>query len=313
FVFALIPFVGSLVKSRASEARDVALNTSNAFLFFGAAMALLSGTHEGWQGPFAFGLAAVHLGFAGLLRWFRRADPMLNLATIGLSIAFFTLAIPIHLEQSYVGITWCVEGALLAWLARGHRGFRLTGLVAITLSFLAAAIELGTSYEPERLLVSADSSLMALQIAFTYVGAKLLSHTDRRDDELALAPAVAIAANLLTLGWLGYEAVEQLERMGADSETAVQFTLSALLAIYSAALLLAGVAARLPWVRWFAVALFSVVVVKLVLLDLWLLDGLHRTISFIGLGALMLLCSLAFNRFKEMLTGEPLRGPAAGV
>jgi hypothetical protein len=42
-----------------------------------------------------------------------------------------------------------------------------------------------------------------------------------------------------------------------------------------------------------------------VLVDLWLLQIRYRTIAFVGLGALLLICSLAFSRVKEFLETDP--------
>lgn len=39
--------------------------------------------------------------------------------------------------------------------------------------------------------------------------------------------------------------------------------------------------------------------------DLWLIAPLHRIVSFIGIGVLMLLCSLTYHRFKQFILGLP--------
>ena len=53
--------------------------------------------------------------------------------------------------------------------------------------------------------------------------------------------------------------------------------------------------------RWFSLALLSVCVVRIVLIDVWTLDALGRIISFIGLGAALLVISFLYARHREIL------------
>jgi uncharacterized membrane protein len=38
--------------------------------------------------------------------------------------------------------------------------------------------------------------------------------------------------------------------------------------------------------------------------DLWSIGPIHRIVSFAGVGALLLACSLLFHRFKHVVLGE---------
>ena len=56
-----------------------------------------------------------------------------------------------------------------------------------------------------------------------------------------------------------------------------------------------------------ATGLLAVVMVKLVVLDLWLLPALYRTLAFVGLGLVLILvlmlCSLMYHRLLPKLLG----------
>jgi uncharacterized membrane protein len=52
-----------------------------------------------------------------------------------------------------------------------------------------------------------------------------------------------------------------------------------------------------------ATGLLAVVMVKLVVLDLWLLPTLYRTLAFVGLGLVLMLCSLMYHRLLPKLLG----------
>ena len=82
-----------------------------------------------------------------------------------------------------------------------------------------------------------------------------------------------------------------------------QLALSALWGGYAALLLAVGIRVRQPWARYLGLGIFGVTLVKMVTIDLWHLEMLHRTIAFIGLGVLMIACSFLYNRFRELIVG----------
>ncbi|MGC2719282.1 MAG: DUF2339 domain-containing protein [Candidatus Acidiferrales bacterium] len=53
--------------------------------------------------------------------------------------------------------------------------------------------------------------------------------------------------------------------------------------------------------RWFSLGLLSVCVLRILLIDVWTLDALGRIISFIGLGAALLVISFLYARHRELL------------
>jgi hypothetical protein len=53
--------------------------------------------------------------------------------------------------------------------------------------------------------------------------------------------------------------------------------------------------------RWFSLGLLSICVIRIVLVDVWTLDALGRIISFIGLGAALLVISFLYARHRELL------------
>jgi uncharacterized membrane protein len=90
----------------------------------------------------------------------------------------------------------------------------------------------------------------------------------------------------------------------------VQFFLSALWSLYASALLATGIALRLRWARLTAVAVFGVVIVKMVTTDLSLLEGLQRTAAFIGLGVLLLVGSFLYSVLRHAISTSLLRDEA---
>jgi len=52
-----------------------------------------------------------------------------------------------------------------------------------------------------------------------------------------------------------------------------------------------------------AIGIFGVTLVKMVGSDLWEIGPVHRIVSFAGIGALLLACSLLFHRVKRVVLG----------
>ena len=58
---------------------------------------------------------------------------------------------------------------------------------------------------------------------------------------------------------------------------------------------------RQRWARLAALGLFAVTVAKMLLLDLWTLSTGERVLAFIGVGCLLLACSLMYHRIRDMI------------
>lgn len=116
---------------------------------------------------------------------------------------------------------------------------------------------------------------------------------------------VTLAASLVTLGWLSAESSAfwyLRDAAGGDPRRAFFFarelTLSLLWAGYAAALVAAGIQRRYAPIRYFAIALFLVTVVKVGFVDLAQLERLYRVLSVMALGLLLLLASFLYQRYR---------------
>lgn len=255
-------------------------------------------------------LSLFHLAQGLVARKAAPRDAYLTLGSLGLACVLFTLWVPLEVESLWVQAAWAGEGVALLLVGRLTRtpAAAGAGMSVLALSLLGSISSLGSDpYSPSRLLFSEQALVLVCQIAAFYVAAVLVP--EERKGEWGV-PAAA-AANLLTLAWLSLEARAAIERSGAaDPERTVAFAYSAIWGLYAAGLLAVGVGTRARWARMLAAAIFAGTIAKLVLHDLWLVEPLQRILSFAGLGALLLLCSLLYHRFKELLLGLPTEGEA---
>lgn len=314
-LFGAVAVAGAAARREPSGPENLALVALNGAVYWGFTMAILGEGYGDARGPFTLGLGAAHLGAAALLGMARRIDRPLALTLTWVAVALVTTGVAIQLDGPWVGIAWAVEAALVALAGRRARlpELRFTAAAVFGLSLvnsLLAEGRLGAGYEPARLLFSTESGAFVLQIALLAVGAFLLSHGAEASERRASVVA-AVTASALALVWLTFEARAALERAGASDE-AFAFAVTALWGTYAAALLVAGVASRLRWARLMAVGLFGIVVAKMALLDLWLLPAGYRILAFTGLGVVLLLLSLMYHRFRDLVMREDEAPGAAG-
>jgi uncharacterized membrane protein len=75
-----------------------------------------------------------------------------------------------------------------------------------------------------------------------------------------------------------------------------QMALSVLWSIYAAVLAAVGFVRRAPAVRWAALSLFALTVIKVMLIDIAVLKQLYRIIAFLVLGLLLLVVTWGYHK-----------------
>jgi uncharacterized membrane protein len=304
-LFTIVPYMNVARNGEPMHVTDVALVVSTGFLYLAAGMYVLIEEIAFWQGVFTLAEGVLYAGFAVLAMTNSRTRGVLSDSMAGLALSFITLSIPIMVDGPVVELVWSVEGALLLWLGgRAHDPrARLIGFALLVIG-MVGAVEAVTFHAPHRLLLSGESLTIAGQIVTFFGAAWIIVRLDGLEEwERSFAPILGISAHLLTLGWLSQETTFEIRRAVAPDRffEVVQFSYSALWASYSAMMFAIGVVRNQPWARYVGVGLFGLTIVKMLSVDLWELEILHRMIAFLGLGGLLLLCSLMYNRFRDLV------------
>ena len=94
-------------------------------------------------------------------------------------------------------------------------------------------------------------------------------------------------------------------------EIARDFTYSALWMAYGAMLMIVGFLRRSAFVRWQALILIAVTIVKVFVYDVSQLDRAYRIVSFIVLGILLLAISFVYQRDWLPLSAKGKSQPAS--
>jgi len=128
--------------------------------------------------------------------------------------------------------------------------------------------------------------------------------SDRAGPEIA---ALYVLGNVMTIALLTTE-ISFYWLMREDTDAAARLARSASVsvawAVYGTALIVVGIVRRYAPVRYLAIALLAVTIVKAFLSDLSMLGGIYRIIGFVGLGVFLLLGAWLYQRYRDVIIGR---------
>ncbi len=310
-IFLLAPLGRRLIKRESHTIEDLCLLPVNAFVFFATAYHLLSPNYHDWMGVLAIVMALIYAGAAKLLLD-RAATTKIELLTmIGVAITFVTLAIPIQLKGNWITIAWAVQGLTMLWVAIETRSTRLHG-AAYGLFILAlgklVVWDTNLIHRAAFTPVLNKYFLSSLVVTICLFGAAALHR--KLDGRPQLPQAnLEMAILLIAIGTLWFiMSVETFTFFRAQAfalkeydETRHQLwlgqmALSVLWSVYAAVLAAIGFVRRSAAVRWAALGLFGVTVVKVMLVDIAQLQQLYRIVAFLVLGVLLLIVAWGYHK-----------------
>lgn len=299
-LYAIVPILRALKSSSVHEL-DILLVLANSFSYFGALYAMLWPQDRGPLTLLALGLSAGHVVVASILPPPKSGESQLmRFLYAGLALTFATLAIPIRLDGKWITLAFSVEGAVLVWA--GFRSLvsalRGAGYLLIAISafrLLAFPLPARQFLLNERFLTYAV--LIASLAAVLYVAREQLSSIAA--EERGLLGFLAVSINFFALFALSLELWDYFGRqsgLGIDSGLAQHLSLSLLWTAYASALIALGIQCKSPLLRWQALSLFGLVVIKVFIYDSSFLERFYRIVSFFMLGLVLLVVSFLYQR-----------------
>ena len=246
-------------------------------------------------------LAAVHLAAERMLPEKRGTEVRLaRILYAGLALTFVTLAIPIRLDGNWITIAWAVQGAVLIWsgLRAQFAALRWAGLVLFAI--VAGRLAL-ISIPADTFLLNARFATFAISVVCMALSCYFAASSDEElgEQESGALMVTAIVANILALAALSLEVWDVFGRipsLGIDRGHAQELALSMLWLVWALGLLGAGFWKKSQAIRWQALVLLGVVIVKVFLFDLSFLEKFYRIVSFLLLGLALMLISFYYQR-----------------
>jgi len=211
-----------------------------------------------------------------------------------------------------LSMVWLIFGSamLVMGLQRDSVALRAVGLVALALvTAKVLLVDPDLTDETYRLLANHYAFPLLLIAAMLY----LASHWYRRNvdyvgaGEEMVAGAMPYVASVLLWWVLTTEAWHFVEwALGAGGD-AQQYALSAVWTVYGAALISVGLVRRNPPLRWMAMGLLAITVVKVFFLDLRALELFYRILALLGLGVALIGVGFGYQRLVRE-QAEPTEG-----
>jgi uncharacterized membrane protein len=250
----------------------------------------------------------------------RYAAPWLTIAATGAAALFLSVELDGHpslmdpaMNDVITSLVWLAAGAVLLARATADRTATLAGVAALTL--LAVAVKASTlDVEQWRWLVPRPPPVVNARFAVGLLIVGAIALYARLTSRFALDAGMR---RTLRVGAIGAAAVYGLWHLSAEVllaplgaadpgelSMARHMALSILWTAYALGAMVVGIQKREAAPRVGALALFGVVVLKVFLVDLARLDAGYRILSFLVLGAVLILASFMYTRYRERIVGH---------
>ncbi len=277
----------------------------------------------------AVAFAALYLGIMRLPQ-----PGTTSVVHLALAVVFLTIAIPLKTSGNSITIGWLAEGAALLWASSrlvirsaektatpSHRLLRRLAAAALTLGLLSLLLQafLQTSpYLHQTAFFNAIFATALFSLATFAAAAWLGLHAPGYDTTafpswMEIAAASIVAFNLIAI----LATIRELDLLwfnqtagNPEADLQRSLAISAFLMLYGAALLAAGFWKRSAFIRWQALLLLVLTVAKVFLYDLRNLSQGYRVLSILGLGALLMAISFAYQKdWLNLRNSQPTPPP----
>ena len=279
--------------------------------------------HE-WLPWIAVLLGALYLGLMRLPQ-----SRVASAVHLSLAVVFLTIAIPLKASGRWITVGWLAEGVGLLWVSARlsgpspepaapgvHRTLRRLAVAALGLGFVGLLAEpFWLSYRIDTAFLNNRFATSLFGVAALGAAAGIAMRARRHEDGatpswLQIAGTSIVALNLIAVLACVRELDTAWRYSAGNPEAELQRSLavSAFLMVYGGGLLAIGFWKRSAFIRWQALVLLVFTIGKTFLYDTRDLSQGYRVLSFLGLGALLMAVSFAYQ--KDWLA---LREPARTV
>lgn len=290
---------------------DIWLLLVNPSVFFSTSYHVLNPSYHAWMGVFAILMALVYAGSAKLLLDRASVNRTESLSLIGVALTFVTIAIPIQLRSNWITIAWAIEGLIMLWagLEIGAKRLRISAFILFSFAIVRLFLwDTPYGYRPIFTPVFNRYFLSSLAvIGCLFAAAALYQNLGKQRKIQATGLKLGILFAAVMALWLVssiethtfFQTKAMAQRVAEDARHQRwlgQMALSVVWAVYAALLAAIGFVRRSSATRWVSLALFTLTVIKAMLVDIAALQQLYRIIVFFVLGVLLLLVAWGYHK-----------------
>ena len=268
-----------------------------------------------WAPYAVLAIAVLHAVIARLL-W--RPDRGAALHALAVAIGAATIALALRLDGPWLTVALGIEGlaVIVVGLQLGQQWFRLAGFGFIIAAVLRY-IDLSLSATPTvfKLFQDQPFGVGAFLAGVLYLAAwryRQLATEGHREGQQGLLLAVLLGSVMLVVALSAENRVVLGSQRRDVSRRRLREQSRALLHLDAVRerLRRRRHVARLRPIRYLAMVLFGITVLKVFLIDLSALGGIYRILGFIGLGIVLLAVSFVYQRGRRRKPPEVEPGPA---
>jgi uncharacterized membrane protein len=309
FALHLLAQVDRLTRGHGQRAAvDLLLMHLNGLGLFAGVYVLLERQAMDWVPVVGVALVALH---AGVSAWLRSRHVPAALHALAVAFAILAATVGVELDGAWLTAAWAAEGAAVMWigLRLGRGWFRAAGaaLLLVAAGRWIALSVLQPAPATFRLFVNEPTALGAFLIVLLY----LLAWLHRSRAYPRSVAALVVGASVATVILLTTQNRAYWEIRGAsyaDAFFARQLALSLVWALYAGVLIAIGIRRGYAPIRYTAMALFGMTVVKVFVADLSGLQGIYRVLGLLAVGTILLLVSFLYQRRKSALPASDPEG-----
>ncbi len=232
-------------------------------------------------------------------------------------MAFVAAAIPLEAHAAWIAVGWAVQGAVLWLFSLRIRAPALRHLGAVLLLFAVGRsvfVDTPLWYREPFVPILNQYALPALLVAACVLSvaaatrAKLRELGTQGEAEVLLSGMLGVGLLWFILSIETYTYFSaQMQSQGADAShlrQSAQTALSVVWGVYAAVLLAVGFRARSLALRWAALVVFAVTLVKVFIVDMAALPGLYRVLAFFVLAVMMAAAAWGYQKFQRLQTAR---------
>jgi uncharacterized membrane protein len=284
------------------DEREVALLHANGVGVYVALYQVLTDTLSVAQ---LAGLAVLLAVLNAAVWWLvRGVAPVRALHWLGVAFTLVATAVWLQFGGPWAVAIWATEGAVVFWAAlKAERHWLRAGawLLFAMAVFRWAQPDIQQTTTGFNVLFNARAITGLYLIGLLYLAAWMTARfrvtTGWAGDGQERATLI-VAASVLTVIVISTEIVSfwQLRTAAADAYVAREMMLSASWVFYAAVLVVLGMRRKYPPIRYFAIVLFGIALLKVFFIDLETLGGVYRIAGFMVVGLILLVVSFLYQR-----------------
>ena len=288
---------------------DVLLVPANGLgLYFGL-QSVVAPHHPAFLGLVAVLVAIAH---GALTSAVRRVEPRAAMHLLVVAGTLAVVAVAVQLDGAWVTMLWTTEAAGLIWLGLGERRSWVRAIGAAVLGVAALrmlSLQLELIPAAYTVFLNQRATLGLFMVGSFRLVAWLYARTDpdaigHRHQAIATAIVGAHVLMLVTLSTeiqAFWELREDTARFASSAEFARQMMLSVTWGAYAIGLIAVGIKRRYAPIRYLAIVVLGITVLKLFIVDFAQLESVYRIAGTLALGLLLVGASYLYQRYGAAL------------